>query len=229
MLDRAATKLRETLAVRTTPQNNVRLRDDLVQAMAPLADPDAAFVYRDMLASKLESPHVRQSLLSAFGQLGDARWAGSVAAWMDDPTDDKTRLAAVKALGQLSPNFGDYELNLARRINPAEEKSRDVQDSRLARPDRPVPQGVDEQAGPLGDAPEGPAGPPAGRAPAGAQQPEPRRPAAGSGREGQPDRRPERQRRAAAVQGRDRRLPPGVRLTPTPRRTRLSFVPPASG
>ena len=125
LADQVAAQLLQTLNTRTTAQNNIELRNSLIQAMAPLQNRDLVGPLTRMLNSPAEAPKVRRSLLQAVGDYHDPQLADSIGALLDDP-DPTIRIAAVRAIGQTADSFGAFEHRLSDLINPSTEKSPDV-------------------------------------------------------------------------------------------------------
>ncbi|MGN6625312.1 MAG: HEAT repeat domain-containing protein, partial [Tepidisphaeraceae bacterium] len=128
LADKLAAKLLDTLQNRTTAQNNIDLRNSLIQAMAALQNRTLAPTLVRMLDSPREASKVRRSLLQAVGEYHDPQMADSIGALLSDP-DEPIRLEAVKALGKSANSFGDFEKRLYNRIDPAAEPSPAVQDA----------------------------------------------------------------------------------------------------
>jgi len=125
--DEVAERARLALTARTAPTNNTDLRNDLVQVIGAMRSKPQAAALTRLLAGPSETSRVRRALLQAVSDLRDPQLADSVVefAGNDDPT---VRLAAVRALGQLTNSF-EFERVLFQRLDPGVEPEQDVRDA----------------------------------------------------------------------------------------------------
>jgi HEAT repeat protein len=127
LADEVADRARLALTARTTAVNNTDLRNDLVQVIGAMRSKPQAAALTRLLAGPSETPRVRRSLLQAVSDLRDPQLADAVVEWAGN--DDSTvRMAAVRALGQLTNSF-EFERILFQRLDPAVESEQDVRDT----------------------------------------------------------------------------------------------------
>lgn len=121
----AATQLRDVLQKRATTPDAADFREDLVDAMVPLRQPELAEVFRGLLdGQRGEGPEVRRLALRGLGELRNTTDVAVFLSALEDPSE-RVRLEAVQALAQ-NPALADNTEPLRRRIDPQDERDESV-------------------------------------------------------------------------------------------------------
>lgn len=102
------------------------LRDSVVAALVPLKQRSLRFAFRDMLAADAgESAAVRESAARGLGEIGESETVSPLVEALGD-SSAKVRVAAVRAIGQVSRDDFSNAERLYQLLNPASESDPQV-------------------------------------------------------------------------------------------------------